>query len=314
MSDPELATRAPENDALEDEPLNDEQTDNTSSKTALPADTPAQTGASMGEHCTTDRPTPVGSAPSGEITKINEIDVYISKPADYPHLPSKLLILLTGGTGLHSTNNQLQADRFASKGYLVVMPDMFGGDPAPNSSTTVANTNTSIIEQVKLRAAEGIKSFMIDMWLARHTDEKVLPIIDKVIEGAKEEFADAVASGSGVYGVGYCFGAKYIVQLCGAKSDTTGKVADEEAGNVEAEPLLKTGAIAHATAVTREDFTGAKSPLLLLCIENDNLFPDDIREAGEETLKANGVDYKLDIYPGVPHGELTCIYPQPVPY
>jgi poly(3-hydroxybutyrate) depolymerase len=49
--------------------------------------------------------------------------VYISKPADYPTSPSKLLLLLTGGTGIASANNQLQADKYASEGFLVVMPD-----------------------------------------------------------------------------------------------------------------------------------------------------------------------------------------------
>lgn len=42
MSEPELATKAPESDANE---------------TIIPGDTPAQTGPTMGEHCTTDRPT-----------------------------------------------------------------------------------------------------------------------------------------------------------------------------------------------------------------------------------------------------------------
>jgi dienelactone hydrolase len=51
--------------------------------------------------------------------------VYVAKPADYPHAPSKLLLLLTGGTGMQSTNNQLQADKFASEGFLVIMPDQY---------------------------------------------------------------------------------------------------------------------------------------------------------------------------------------------
>ena len=63
--------------------------------------------------------------------------VYVSKPSEYPHVPAKLLLLLTGGTGLKSVNNQIQADTFASEGFLVVMPDLFGGDPAPNTSATV---------------------------------------------------------------------------------------------------------------------------------------------------------------------------------
>jgi poly(3-hydroxybutyrate) depolymerase len=49
--------------------------------------------------------------------------VYISKPVDYPQSPGKLLLLLTGGTGVASKNNQLQADKYAAEGFLVVMPD-----------------------------------------------------------------------------------------------------------------------------------------------------------------------------------------------
>jgi dienelactone hydrolase len=53
------------------------------------------------------------------------LQTYVSKPADYPHAPSKLLLLLTGGTGLNSTNNQLQADKYAAEGFIVLMPDQF---------------------------------------------------------------------------------------------------------------------------------------------------------------------------------------------
>jgi len=257
------------------------------------------------EHCVTDRPAPLGVAPSGEVTKIRDVDVYISKPSDYPHSPSKLLLFLTGGTGLLSVNNQLQADKYAMEGFLVVMPDMFNNDPAPNTSGAIEETNSSIIEQIKMRAAETAKSFMIDMWLARHTPEKVLPILQKVIDGATEEFADAVASGGGVYCVGYCFGAKYCLQLAGQRADTGlwgQKLADEEAGMVQKGPYIKAGAIAHGTLVTKDDLEGLKSPVILICVENDQLFPDDVRAKGEEYLKAHGVEHEIKIFPGVPHG------------
>jgi len=32
-----------------------------------------------------------------------------------------------------------------------------------------------------------------DIWLARHTAEKTLPIVEKVLKAAKEEFADAAS-------------------------------------------------------------------------------------------------------------------------
>jgi len=51
------------------------------------------------------------------------------------------------------------------------------------------------------------------MWLACQTPEKVLLILQKFVEGAKEEFAGAVANDGGVYAVGYCFGGKYVLLL-----------------------------------------------------------------------------------------------------
>ena len=246
----------------------------------------------MGEHCVSDRPLSSSSAqPTGELTQINSIDVYISKPADYPHHPSRLLLLLSSGTGIKSTNNQLQADGYAAEGYIVVMPDQFGGDPAPSSNTPapgpmpsseiedVDDTRTaskenagggaagegaedaSIIEQVKLRAAETAKSFMLDMWLARHTPEKVLPILHKVLDGAKEEFADAVANGGGVYAAGYCFGGKYVAMLAGKAGGKT-----EEQQTNASHASIKAGAIAHGTLITTGDLSGIEVPVSFVCV------------------------------------------------
>ena len=129
----------------------------------------------------------------------------------------------------------------------------FGGDPAPNSSNPNAphEDNPTVIEQVKLKAAETVQSFMLDMWLARQTPEKVLPILHRFVEGAKEEFADAVANGGGVYAVGYCFGGKYVLLLGADLPDhmVQGK-KDEEQGVVKSAPVIKVGALAHGTYQT----------------------------------------------------------------
>jgi len=295
MSEPELATRAPESDAAESSPF--------------AGDTPAQEGASMGEHCVTDRPAPTAAgSPSGEMSKFGEIDVYISKPSDYPHSPSKLLLLLSSGTGVHSTNNQLQADKFAEEGFVVVMPDQFGGDPAPNSTTNhnaPKGQTPSLIEQVKLGFAETAKSFVLDMWLARQTPEKVLPILHKVLDTAKDEYADAIANGGGIYAAGYCFGAKYVVLLAGELPDNVAwgqTPKDEEHGVVNKGPFIKAGALAHATLVTKEDLASVKSPVTMVCVEKDQLFPEEILEAGRSHLESNNVEHEIKTYPGVPHG------------
>lgn len=103
--------------------------------------------------------------------------------------------------------------------------------------------------------ADTAKAFMIDMWLARQSQEKVLPLLHKVIEGAKDEFADAVANGDGIYAVGYCFGGKYVLLLGSELPDTVAKgqtMKDEEQGVVTHGPQIKAGAIAHGKSLYRD--------------------------------------------------------------
>lgn len=64
------------------------------------------------------------------------------------------------------------------------------------------------------------------MWLARHSLERTLPLVEKFYEAAKEQFSEQAANG--IYAVGYCFGAKYVLRL-----NSAGK--------------LKAGAIAHGS-------------------------------------------------------------------
>ncbi|KAL8941617.1 MAG: hypothetical protein Q9211_001748 [Gyalolechia sp. 1 TL-2023] len=143
------------------------------------------------------------------------------------------------------------------------------------------------------------------MWLARQTPEKVLPLLHKVIEGAKDEFADAVANGDGIYAVGYCFGGKYVLLLGSELPDTVAKgqaTKDEEQGVVKRGPQIKAGAIAHGTMITKEDIEGLKVPVTMACTENDQLFPDDIRAEGQKYLVDNNRPHEIQVFPGVPHG------------
>lgn len=74
-----------------------------------------------------------------------------------------------------------------------------------------------------------------------------MPRIHKVVEAVKEEFADAVANGGGIYAVGYCFGGKYVLLLGGEEQNhaSSGKVEDEEQGKPGRDPVIRAGVIAH---------------------------------------------------------------------
>lgn len=230
----------------------------------------------------------------------NAPKTYISKPADYPHTPSRLILLLTGGTGIKSVNNQIQADKYAAEGFLVVMPDMFGGDSAPaGSGAPFIDNSTSILEQFKLKAVEVTKSFMIDMWLARITEDKVMPILLKVIEAVRDQYADSIKHGEGIYAVGYCVGGRYVMLLA---RETQKEGSDEETGPVKAGPYIKAGALAHAASVVPDDFKDIKVPLSFVCVENDPLFPEDVRSAGEDSMSNANLEHEVQVYPGVPHG------------
>ena len=163
-----------------------------------------------------------------------------------------------------------------------------------------------MIEQFKLGLATTAKSFFLDLWLARQTPEKVLPILHKVVEGAKEEFADAVANGGGIYAAGYCFGGKYVCLLASELPDDVahGQRApkDEEKGMVKTGPVIKCGTFAHGTMITKEDLESIKSPISIVAVEKDQLFPDDVRIAGKEHLDGEKAEYEMEVYPGVPHG------------
>lgn len=236
--------------------------------------------------------------------------VYISKPGDFPHTPSRLLLLLTGGTGIKSTNNQIQADRFAAEGFLVLMPDMFAGDTAPGAgSTGIPDSGASVLEQVKLKAVEVTKSFFVDMWLARVTPDKVMPILHKVIEAARDEYADSVKNGEGIYAAGYCVGGRFVLLLAKELQDAQG-ATDEESLSVKKGPYIKAGAVAHAASVAPEDFNDIAVPISLVCVEEDPLFPEDVRTTGEDIMSKANLEHEVQVYPGVPHGKSRSSRPR----
>jgi dienelactone hydrolase len=193
------------------------------------------------------------------------------------------------------------------------MPDLFAGDTAP--SATIQDDSASILEQFKIKAVEMAKSFVIDMWLARITADRVMPVLHKVIEAAKDDYANAVKHGDGIYAVGYCVGGRFVLLLAKeTQSQPSQGQGDEETAVAKTGPYIKTGAIAHAASVVPDDFKDLKVPLSFVCVENDPLFPDEVREAGEKAMSDDNLEHEVQVYPGVPHGKpkapspcsLTC--------
>ena len=83
------------------------------------------------------------------------------------------------------------ADSLAKAGYLVVMPDLFRGDPVPADALSDPNS-----------------TFNMTAWRARHPQSQVEEIIESAISTIRNDY-----NISKVAGTGYCFGGKYVARF-----------------------------------------------------------------------------------------------------
>ncbi len=142
-------------------------------------------------------------------------ETYIAYPKDKS--THNAILLLTDVIGHGFINAQLIADQLAANGYLVVMPDLFHGDPV-------------LLEN----KPEG---FDLMEWLKGHQPERVEPVVDAVIKEMRGKMGVKRLGG-----VGYCFGAKYVVR------------------NLR-EGRLDVGFVAHPSFVEADELKAIKGPL-----------------------------------------------------
>lgn len=86
-------------------------------------------------------------------------------------------------------------------------------------------------------------------------------------------------------GVGYCFGAKYVVRHLNPDVFK-----------------IDVGYIAHPSSVTMEELRGIKGPLSIAAAEIDAIFPAEKRYESERILKEISLPYQVNLYGGVAHG------------
>jgi len=113
------------------------------------------------------------------------VDTYIARTAN--NSSDKAIIIFSDVFGIYK-NAQLVADGFAKRGYLTVLPDLFGGDA------------------ISVEAFEGGKVNLPE-WLAKHPTSKLDAIAESLVKHLRTTLGvKHLAS------VGYCFGAKYVVR------------------------------------------------------------------------------------------------------
>lgn len=142
------------------------------------------------------------------------------------------------------------------------MPDLFHGDP------------------VQLNPAKG---FELMQWL-KGPPGHLPPRIDPVIDAALVEMRTKLGC-KRIGGVGYCFGAKYIIRHL-----------RPDQGKLEA------GYCAHPSLVEAQELQEIQGPLSISAAETDSIFPAEKRHESEEILNKTGQPYQINLYGGVAHG------------
>lgn len=188
--------------------------------------------------------------PVGKCEEILGLDTYVSGSSD-----SRFIVIATDIYGHKYNNVQLIADQLAKAGYKVYIPDILMGDAA-------------------------LPSDDLGKWLSVHTPEVTRPIYEGFLSKLRAEVGKDAFIGS----VGYCFGAKFVIQQLAAD------------GYVDA------GAIAHPSFVTIEEVAEIKKPLLTSAAEIDTIFTVELRHETEAKLAEIGARYEITLFSGVTHG------------
>ncbi|KAK9933504.1 hypothetical protein M0R45_020701 [Rubus argutus] len=206
-----------------------------------------------GPQCCSNPPTPNPTSGSGHVEKLGGLDSYLTGSSD-----SKLAIVLVSDVfGYEAPNLRKLADKVAAAGFFVVVPDFFYGDPY-------------------VPATDG--SLSIFDWLKGHGTDKGFEDVKVVIEALKSKGVSAIGA------VGFCWGAKVVVEL--AKGD-----------------FIQAAVLAHPSLVTVDDIKAVKVPISILGAEIDQMSPPEVVKQFEEVLIAKAeIKSHVKIFPKVSHG------------
>ncbi|KAK7509960.1 dienelactone hydrolase [Phyllosticta citriasiana] len=193
--------------------------------------------------------------PTGSIEKVGGIESYVAYPADKS--TENAVLILTDIFGHEFVNSQLIADQYAANGYYTVVPDLFNKDPVP---------------------AQMPEGFNLMGWLQNHLVQHVEPIVQSVVQGLRSEKGT-----KRVGGVGYCFGAKYVVRAL-------------KPGNIDV------GYVAHPSFVDADELKAINGPLSIAAAETDDIFPAPKRRESEDILVDIKATYQMNLFSGVEHG------------
>ncbi|XP_020227960.1 endo-1,3;1,4-beta-D-glucanase [Cajanus cajan] len=205
-----------------------------------------------GPECCSNPPTLNPSGGAGHVDKVAGVDSYFTGS---PH--SKLAVLMVADVfGYEAPSLRKLADKVAAAGYYVVVPDFFDGEPF-----NPQNPNRPL-----------------PAWIKDHGADKGFEAAKPIIEALKSKGVSAIAA------VGFCWGAKVVVELAKSK-------------------LIQTGVLLHPSFVSVDDIKSVDIPISILGAEIDQISPPELVKQFEQILAAkSGVASFVKIFPKVSHG------------
>ncbi|MED6155370.1 hypothetical protein PIB30_004384 [Stylosanthes scabra] len=205
-----------------------------------------------GEQCCSNPPTLNPGAGIGHVEKFGGLHSYLTGSPQ-----SNLAVLLISDVfGYEAPNLRNLADKIAADGYYVVVPDFFNGEPFDPQ-----NTNRPFPE-----------------WIKDHGVGKGFEDAKPVVEALKSKGISAIGA------VGFCWGAKVVVELAKPK-------------------LIQVAVLLHPSFVTVEDINAVDIPIGIRGAEKDQISPPEVIKKFEEVLSAKQQpEADVKVVPHVEHG------------
>ncbi len=205
------------------------------------------------------------------------MDVYLHRPPAREGDAAAPAVILYPDAGGVRPSMHAMAERLASHGYLVAVPNVLyrAGAYPPFDFKTLF---TDPAERERL----GVIIKQADMVSVMRDTEAVLDLL------AREPGAREGAVGC----VGYCMGGRFAFGAAGAHPSRVGAVACIHGGNIAVDE--PTSPHLQASRIRARLYFGVA--------DNDQSCTPESQAKLKAALDAAGVRYELEVYPGAPHG------------
>lgn len=221
--------------------------------------------------------------PTGTITELNGIQVYISTPPT-PFNPSKAILILPDVFGHTFKNTQLISDKLSTAlNCTAYLFDLHTSDsipsthiPDPSSSSWLSTIKSGLVMATHLPS--------ILPWFNKHGDKQTLPILKDVFEALSRRGVTELGC------IGFCWGGRYSI-LLGHQTELNTNIKVK--GIVAAHPSF---------VKVPKDIEALKVQSLFLCAESDGIFTSSMCKQTEKIISNSNVGGKLVIYEKTSHG------------